>query len=93
MHNNHQLYDLKYTPMFVLSEKSNSMQYNLNEKNIMIQTDHPLKIKLVKTFEDNHFIYFLLEYIDGISLRKYIEQKKKRVNEDFNSIVLFYYLY
>lgn len=32
VHNNHQLYTLKYTPLFVLSEKSNSIEYYLNEK-------------------------------------------------------------
>lgn len=89
VHNNLQLYALKYAPLFEMSQ-SYSMQYYLNEKIIMIQTDHPFITKLVKTFKDNHFIYFLLEYIDGISLRKYIEQKQEKNQKElqFYSAIL-----
>ena len=40
----------------------------LNEKNILSQLDHPMILKLVKTFKDEHRIYFLTEYIKGLDL-------------------------
>jgi cGMP-dependent protein kinase len=39
-----------------------------NEKNILMQLDHPMILKLVKTFKDEHRIYFLSEYIKGQDL-------------------------
>lgn len=39
-----------------------------NEKNILMQLDHPMILKLVKTFKDEQRIYFLSEYIKGQDL-------------------------
>lgn len=38
------------------------------ERKILLQVDHPLIIKLVKTFKDPFRLYFLMEYIQGIDL-------------------------
>lgn len=34
----------------------------------MMQVDHPMIIKLIKTFKDSKRVYFLLEYINGLDL-------------------------
>lgn len=39
-----------------------------NEKKILMQLDHPMILKLVKTFKDEHRIYFISEYIKGQDL-------------------------
>ena len=42
---------------------------NLNlERNILMQLDHPLIVKLVKTFKDPSRVYYLLEYVKGQDL-------------------------
>ena len=38
------------------------------ERKIMLQVDHPMIIKLVKTFKDELRVYYLLEYVQGIDL-------------------------
>ena len=48
-------------------------QYNIYEnlvleRDILMQLDHPLIIKLIKTFKDPFRIYFLQEYIKGMDL-------------------------
>ncbi|CAG9314860.1 PKG_12 [Blepharisma stoltei] len=40
----------------------------LLERHILLQTDHPLIMKLVKTFKDHERIYFLQEYVQGKDL-------------------------
>lgn len=42
------------------------LHHNLDlEKSILLQTDHPFIMKLVKCLKDNQYIYFLTEYIKG----------------------------
>lgn len=38
------------------------------ERKVLLQIDHPLIIKLVKTFKDENRIYFLMEYVQGLDL-------------------------
>ena len=53
------------------------MRYYYNEKKIMLQIDHPFILKLVKTLKNSEYLFFLLEYIDGITLKTYIDKRKK----------------
>lgn len=38
------------------------------ERSIMLQLDHPMIVKLVKTFEDQQRFYFLMEFVEGMDL-------------------------
>ena len=38
------------------------------EKKVLLQLDHPLIVKLVKTFKDGERLYFLMEYVQGLDL-------------------------
>ncbi|OMJ76111.1 hypothetical protein SteCoe_24587 [Stentor coeruleus] len=38
------------------------------ERKILLQVDHPLIIKLVKTFKDDRRVYFLMEFVQGMDL-------------------------
>eukprot|EP00357_Protocruzia_adherens_P010829 CAMPEP_0115010342 /NCGR_PEP_ID=MMETSP0216-20121206/23254_1 /TAXON_ID=223996 /ORGANISM="Protocruzia adherens, Strain Boccale" /LENGTH=883 /DNA_ID=CAMNT_0002378529 /DNA_START=177 /DNA_END=2828 /DNA_ORIENTATION=+ len=40
----------------------------LLERSILMQIDHPLIMKLVKTFKDERRVYFLAEYVKGLEL-------------------------
>lgn len=40
----------------------------LLERQILLQLDHPMLMKLVKTFKDYHRVYFLCEFVKGIDL-------------------------
>jgi cGMP-dependent protein kinase len=61
------LYAIKSITMEKIEE--NRVQSNLVlEKNILMQIDHIMIIKLIKTFMDNKRVYFLLEYVRGRDL-------------------------
>ena len=38
------------------------------ERQILLQLDHPMLMKLVKTFKDSQRVYFLMELVQGIDL-------------------------
>lgn len=52
------------------------------EKQILLKTDHPFIMKLVKTFKDNKRIYFLTEYIPGMDLFDVILARPKLAPEE-----------
>ena len=43
-------------------------KYVLMERSVLMQINHKFVMKLVKTFKDYHYLYFLLEYIKGLML-------------------------
>ena len=61
------LYAIKSITLQKIEE--NRVQSNLVlEKNILMQIDHIMIIKLIKTFRDSKRVYFLLEYVRGRDL-------------------------
>jgi serine/threonine protein kinase/CRP-like cAMP-binding protein len=54
----------------------------INEKKASKRLDHPFIISYVKTLRNNHWCFFVEEYINGISLSEYIEMNKifKNIN-------------
>ena len=49
----------------------------LQERKSLLQIDHMLILKLVKTFRDEHRLYFLCEYISGLTISD-IQKKLKK---------------
>lgn len=52
------------------------------EKNIMAQLHHPFLIGLVNTYQDEHFVYILLQLVQGGELYNYIHTKKSNFLHD-----------
>lgn len=77
VHNQKNFYAVKCAKIKIVCKNQSLIRYYLNEKNIMLQTDFPFIIKLVKTMKNKEFIFFLLEYIDGIPLKNYLDKRKK----------------
>ena len=44
------------------------------ERQILLQVDHPFIVKLVKTFKDDKYIYYLMDYIKGKELYDVIRE-------------------
>lgn len=61
------LYALKTVERWKISE-FNIYDNLLNERTILLQLDHPMLMKLVKTFKDDERLYFLCEYVEGCDL-------------------------
>jgi len=47
---------------------SNQAKYVMMERSILMQISHKFIMKLVKTFKDDSYLYFLLEFIPGATL-------------------------
>jgi hypothetical protein len=77
VHNKKNYYALKTARTKDISKQTQLMQYYLNEKNIMLQIDFPFIVKLVKTMKNRDMIFFLMEYIDGVTLKYYLEKRMK----------------
>ena len=89
VHNKKHFYAIKYSSLNKILEKQTSMKYFLNEKKIMLQIDYPFVVKLVKTLKDDKSIFFLLEFIDGVSLKYYLENKKKNALKNENEVAFY----
>ena len=77
VHNTQHFYAIKFAKIKNICMNKNLMRYYYNEKKIMLQIDHPFILKLVKTLKNSEYLFFLLEYIDGITLKTYIDKRKK----------------
>lgn len=49
----------------------------LAEPNILKQLDHPSLPRIVDIVEENNTIYIIMDYIDGVSLKQELKEKKK----------------
>lgn len=77
VHNKKNVYALKAAEIKKIHMQTKLMEYYLNEKNIMLQIDFPFIGKLVKTMKNKDMIFFLMEYIDGITLKQYLEKRTR----------------
>lgn len=65
----------------------------LNEKNILKSIQHPFIVELFQTFQDQQYLYMVLEYVDGGDLFSYLrkcqvcffltERGLQKMKEDF----------
>jgi len=77
VHNKKNFYALKTAEIKNIAKQTQLMKYYLNEKNILLNIDFPFIVKLVKTMKNQEMICFLMEYIDGITLKKYLEKRTR----------------
>lgn len=54
----------------------------IKEKNILLELDHPLIVRLVKTMKNKQFIFYLLEYVQGIGFSRYLVNRKENQLSD-----------
>jgi serine/threonine protein kinase len=66
--------------------KRNQLEHLKNEKEILSSIDNPFIIKLKGTFQDDHYVYMLLEYACGGELFGRL-RKEGRFSND---VALFY---
>jgi len=81
VHNKKNLYALKTAMLSDIKKEKYLVWYYKNEKILMQQIDHPFVVKIVKTMKNFEMIFFLMEYIDGITLKFYLEKRGKNDNK------------
>ena len=80
VHNKKNIYAVKSVSRLKVNKERILGKYLLNERKIMLMLDHPFIVKLIKTLKNKNFCFFLIEYINGINLDDYLNQKEKFKN-------------
>lgn len=75
VHNGKNLYAIKAVNRRSAEKQKILIKYFIEERNILLTLDHPFVMKLVKTLKNEDFIFYLMEYIGGIVMSKYLEQR------------------
>ena len=72
VHNNKNLYAIKQVSRKAVEKQKILARYFVNERRIMLSLDHPFIVKMVKTFKNNYFCFFLMEYVNGKNLDEHL---------------------
>ena len=86
VHDHKQFYAMKTAEIEVMNAKKELAQMYINEKQIMSQINHPFIVNLYNTYKTRGYLFFLMEYVDGVSLRKLISDKKKTDLYNINEV-------
>ena len=78
VHNNKYHFAIKLVNKKAADKQKILIKYFIQERNILLTLEHPFIMKLVKTFKDENFIYFLCEYIQGRTFSKYLNTRTSK---------------
>lgn len=77
VHNGKNLYAIKAVNRKSAEKQKILIKYFIEERNILLTLDHPFVMKLVKTLKDVDHIFYLMEYVPGIVMSKYLERRSE----------------
>ena len=80
VHNTKNLYAVKSVPRSIADKKRYLIKYFQTERRILLSIEHPFIITLVKTLKGHDHIFYLMEYVNGIVMSRYIEEFKREDN-------------
>ncbi|CCI45083.1 unnamed protein product [Albugo candida] len=55
---------------------NNLREHVLNEKRVMLAVDHPFAVRLLSTFQDHRYLYFLVELVLGGELYTHVRRQR-----------------
>ena len=55
----------------------------INENNIMYSIEHSYIVFIMNTFKTKEYLFFLTEFVDRMTLRKYLKDKNRK-SRDLN---------
>ena len=80
VHNEIFFYAIKAISKSFAENQKFGIKYLIFEKNALSSIDHPFLLKLIKTLKNENWIFFLMEYISGLNLEEYLNQRKIKRN-------------
>ena len=83
VHNNKNVYAIKAVSRMAVNKQKMLAHYFVNERRIMLTIDHPFIVKMVKTLKNDLFCFYLIEFINGISLEQHLK-KNRQINNIYN---------
>ena len=78
VHNNKHFYAIKCINKKEAEKQKSLIKYFLEERRVLLEIDHPFIMKLVRTFKNKEYIFFLTNFINGKGLGNYLEIKKEK---------------
>lgn len=84
VHNKKNLYAIKAISRKQVENSKNLAKYFLSEKAIMQSIDHPFILRFVKSLKNENFCFFLIEFINGDNLDKYL-RVKRNIRDEFET--------
>ena len=83
VHNKKNYFAIKAVSRKAAEKQKVLIKYIIQERNILLTLENPFIMKLVKTFKTEDNIFFLLEYISGRAMSKYLNLRtqKQLMNE------------
>lgn len=80
------IYAIKSVPKKMAEKQSILIRYFQKERQILLSLDHPFIVKLVRTFRNEEHIFFLMEFINGISLDSFIDNRSgSKLNDKYST--------
>ena len=70
VHNKKAIYAIKAINRRDANMRKRIASYLIMERRIMLALDHPFITKMVRSFKNDNYVFLLLEYINGISLKE-----------------------
>jgi cGMP-dependent protein kinase len=75
VHNNKNLFAIKAVNRKAADKQKMLINYFKMERSILLSLDHQFIVKLVKTLKNDEFIFYLMEFVNGITLATYLENR------------------
>lgn len=85
VHDHKHFYAMKTAEIEAINEKKEMAEMYINEKQIMSEISHPFIVNLYNTYKTRRYLYFLMELVDGQSLKSIIKYNKKTDTHNNNS--------
>jgi len=76
VHNGKNIYSMKVIKIKKIETNEYIVNYILNERRILLSLDNHFLLKLVKTFKNKSYLFFLKEYVEGIQFSKFLSNIK-----------------
>ena len=77
VHNMKHFFAIKAVSRKAAERQKILIKYFIQERNILLTLDNPFIMKLLKTFKTDNNIFFLLEYIKGRGMNKYLNSRSQ----------------
>jgi cGMP-dependent protein kinase len=75
VHNEKNLFAIKAVNKKAADKQKILINYFKKERQILLTLDHQFIVKLVKTMKNEEFIFYLMEYVNGVTLGSYLETR------------------
>ena len=75
VHNGKIIFAIKAVNKFLAQRKKMLQKYFIKERNVLLSLVNPFIIKLLKTFQNQDYIFYLMEYVKGNELASFINSR------------------